>query len=251
MTSEKISLNANQLKIIAIIAMTLDHFLWVFFPGYDTPAAVFLLHAIGRITAPIMCFFIAEGYHHTKDIKKYIIRLFIFAVISHFAYCFAFGIPFRPFTTGVLNQTSVIWALAWGLVALAICKTDIKYIAKVISVIVIALIALPADWSSIAVLIIVGFGCNRGNFKKQSLNLIFYTAIYAAVFAAFIDVPYGILQMAVVLSLPLLYIYNGERGKHKNIKWFFYLYYPGHLIAVGIMRIIINGNIGIIVGGKM
>ena len=100
-------------------------------------------------------------------------------------------------------------------------------------------------------LVIVGFGCNRGNFKKQSLNLIFYTAIYAAVFAAFIDVPYGILQMAVVLSLPLLYIYNGERGKHKNIKWFFYLYYPGHLIAVGIMRIIINGNIGIIVGGKM
>ena len=49
-------------------------------------------HIIGRLTAPIMWFFICEGYHYTRDVKKYMIRLGIFAVISHFAYCFGFGI---------------------------------------------------------------------------------------------------------------------------------------------------------------
>ena len=91
---------------------------------------MFILHAIGRITAPTMCFFNEEGYFHTSNIKKYISRLFIFAAISHFAYCFAFGILFTPFKTGVLNQTGVIWPLAWGLAALAVCESGVKYILK-------------------------------------------------------------------------------------------------------------------------
>ena len=156
-----------------------------------------------------------------------------------------------PFKTGVLNQTGVIWSLAWGLVALAVCESGVKHIVKVLTVCAIALVALPADWSSIAAMVVVDFGTNRGNFKRQSLSLIFYTAIYAAVFAVFISVPYGILQMAVVLSLPLLRLYNGERGNMKGGKWFFYVYYPAHLVLVGILRIMLYGNIGLIVGGKM
>ena len=117
-----------------------------------------------------------------------------------------------------------------------------------LAVCAIAFIALPADWSSIAAMAVVGFGTNRNNFKKQSLNLIFYTAIYAAVFAIFINIPYGVLQMAVVLSLPLLRMYNGARGSMKGGKWFFYLYYPGHLLLVGMLRVMLYGNIGIIVG---
>lgn len=67
-----------------------------------------------------MWFFIAEGCYYTHDRKKYIARLFILAVISHFAYDFAFGIPFVPLSTGIFNQTSVIWSLAWAVVIVAL-----------------------------------------------------------------------------------------------------------------------------------
>ena len=62
--------NSNVLKLIAIIAMTLDHLTWLIFPGYSIEPLAIILHIIGRITCPIMCYFIAEGFHHTKDIKK-------------------------------------------------------------------------------------------------------------------------------------------------------------------------------------
>ena len=106
-------LNSNTIKVIAILAMTIDHIAWLLFPGYPAEVLPVVLHIIGRITCPIMCFFIAEGYHYTKNIRKYTARLFVFAVISHFAYVFASANfvgwkSFIPFYYGdLLNQTSV------------------------------------------------------------------------------------------------------------------------------------------------
>ena len=80
----KASLNSNWIKCIAIIAMTIDHIAWLLYPGYTTDIIPITMHIIGRITCPIMCYFIAEGYHYTKDINKYTKRLFLFAFISHF-----------------------------------------------------------------------------------------------------------------------------------------------------------------------
>lgn len=71
MTKNKL-LDSNQLKIIAIVAMTVDHIAWMLFPGYPREALPVIMHIIGRLTCPIMCYFIAEGYHYTKNIKKYI-----------------------------------------------------------------------------------------------------------------------------------------------------------------------------------
>ena len=104
-------LNSNHLKVIAITAMTIYHMTDLIYPGFPAHPAAILLHIIWRLTAPIMWFFICEGYYHTHNIKKYMLRLFGFAIISHFAYCFAFGINFIPFTSGIFNQTSVIYPL--------------------------------------------------------------------------------------------------------------------------------------------
>ena len=119
-------LSANTIKLIAIAAMTLDHIAWWLFPGYPREALPLLLHMIGRITCPVMCYFIAEGYHHTRDIHRYTRRLFGFALLAHFAYVFASAgfegwRSFIPFWNGsLLNQTSVMWSLAWGLVMLRV-----------------------------------------------------------------------------------------------------------------------------------
>ena len=99
------ALSGNALKGIAILAMTLDHLTWTLWPGYATDWWVLVCHVLGRVTAPIMWFFIVEGYHYTHDVKKYAARLFALALISHFAYDLCFGIPFVPLSTGPFNQT--------------------------------------------------------------------------------------------------------------------------------------------------
>ena len=243
----KKGLNANQIKLIAIIAMTADHLTWAFFPGLQTVWYVYALHIIGRLTAPIMWFFIAEGCHYTRDVKKYIFRLFVFAVISHFAYNFAFGIPFLPLSTGVFNQTGVMWSLAWAVVLIVICRNErIPQWGKILAIIVICVITFPSDWSCIAVMAPFFLYAHRGNFKLQARTIVIWSAVYAAVYFFFIDKPYGILQMFTFLTIPILAQYNGTRGQWKGMKWFFYLYYPAHLVVVGIVRIALHGNIGII-----
>lgn len=246
MTKSKI-LNSNQLKLIAIIAMTVDHIAWAMFDGYPSALLPLVMHIIGRLTCPIMCYFIAEGYHYTRNINKYTFRLFAFAFVSHFAYIFASNdfVDFKsfiPFYYGnFLNQTSVMWSLAWGLVMLRIADSKrIKSIYKVLLVILICIITLPSDWSCIAALCIMAVGTNRGDFRKQMSWMIFYVALYSLVYFFAIDKAYGILQMGVVLSIPVIAMYNGKRGKNPKInkfmKWFFYIFYPAHLFVIGLIN---------------
>lgn len=237
-------LNSNQIKLIAIAAMTLDHVAWLLFPSYSREIIPLVMHAIGRICCPIMCYFIAEGYHYTRNINKYTARLFLFAVISHVPYMLMFGegavIPFS--NAAVLNQTSVIWSLAWGLVMLRIANSPgiKKEWLRDVLVVLVCLVSLPADWSCIASLCVLAMGTNRGAFKTQMRWLLIYVAMYAFVYMLTIDLVYGILQMAVVLAVPILKSYNGQRGKSRAInsamKWLFYIYYPLHLLILAVIR---------------
>ena len=243
----KKALDANQLKLIAILAMTVDHIAWLLFPGYSSGALPVVMHIIGRLTCPIMCYFIAEGYYHTRNINKYTFRLFLFAVISHFAYIFASNdfvdarsfIPF--YFGGILNQTSVMWPLAWGLVMLRAANSQrLPRKAVPLIIILICLVTFPSDWSCIASLCVLAFGTNRGDLKKQSFWLVFYVALYAVVYFFAIDKVYGILQMGVVLAIPVIKMYNGQRGKSPRVnrfmKWLFYIYYPLHLLIIGLVK---------------
>ena len=236
----KRGLSSNALKIIAIIAMTTDHLAWTFFPGYSTDGMALLMHIIGRLTAPIMIFFIVEGYFRTSNVKKYILRIFAFALISHFAYALMFDKKFIPLQNTIFDQTSVMWAFALGLTALAIAKSDspkLKRWHKTALVWICLLAAFPADWSTPAAVSILHMGQNRGNLKKQALWFMLFMTMYAIVYAIFINPLYGLLQMCVALAIPLWCTYNGERGKWKGMKWFFYIYYPLHLTILGLIRI--------------
>ncbi len=242
-------LDSNIVKLIAITAMTIDHIAWLIFPGYDNEIVPVVLHIIGRLTCPIMCYFIAEGYHYTKNINKYTLRLFAFSFISHFAYMFASTSyidwkSFIPFYYGdILNQTSVMWPLAWGLVMLRVVYSKkIKASIKIIFILLICVITFPSDWSCVASLCIMAMGTNRGNLKKQMLWMIFYVAIYSVVYFFALDKLYGIIQMGVVLAIPIIMMYNGQRGHNQKIntimKWLFYIYYPLHLFIIGWIQLV-------------
>ena len=244
----KKTLNGDQLKLIAILAMTVDHVTDLIYPGFPAVPAAILLHIIGRLTAPIMWFFISEGFHYTHDIKKYLLRLGGFAVISHFAYCFAFGIDLVPFRSGIFNQTSVMYPLFVGALVLWLQNSGVRMREwqRTAAVFLLIWSAFPGDWSCIAVLSVVGMYRNRGNLKKQMTAILPWVLLYAAVSFFFVDRAYGLVQPFVFLVYPLLKRYNGQRGKGKGMKWFFYLYYPAHLAVIGLLRILLYGHVPIL-----
>ncbi len=128
---------------------------------------------------PIFWFFVAEDYHYTHDRKQYAGRPLIFSIISHFAYNFAFGIPFIPFQTSVFNQTSVLWTLFWGVVALATADSAaLKHWQKVLLILVITVVSFCSDWSCIAVLAILEIGQHRGDFKRQMTGMMCWVALH-------------------------------------------------------------------------
>lgn len=258
-------LDANAIKLIAIVAMTIDHVAWTIYPGCPLNWKPELMHIIGRITMPTMCFFIAEGFFHTRNVNKYMFRMFLFALISHFAYVsewngFSNWRPFVPlYYSGIwqairycdisfLNpgafhsQTSVIWTLAWGLVMLRVEYSERIRSAwlKTLLICLICVVSFPGDWSCTASVLVLSFGTNRGHLWKQALWLVLYVGIFGDTFFMPDNLTYATLQLAVVLSIPILALYNGKRGPNPRfnafMKWFFYVYYPLHLFILGILQ---------------
>jgi hypothetical protein len=141
-----------------------------------------------------------------------------------------------------------MWTLAWSVVALYIVyrNNKLKEWQKWLLVILLNLVTFSSDWSSIGLMIILSMYEHRGNPNKQMTNMMFWTSIYAIVSFLFVNKVYGIIQLFVIISYPLLKLYNGEKGKIKWMKWFFYIYYPLHLVIIGILRLVIYGNIPIL-----
>ena len=237
----KQGLSSNALKTIAIVAMTVDHLAWLLFPGYSTNGVALLMHVVGRLTAPIMMYFIVEGYFRTSNVKKYIGRMFLFAFVSHFAYALLFNKHFIPFRTTVFDQTSVLWTFALGLTALAISESDnprLQQWHKTALVWVCLIAAFPADWSTPAAVSILYMGQNRDDFKRQTQWFMLWMTLYALVYAVFLNRLYGALQLCVALAIPLWRLYNGERGRWKGMKWVFYYYYPVHMVVLWLVRVL-------------
>ena len=234
----KFFLNGNALKVIAIIAMTIDHLAWMGIYEYnqaETPMQIFL-HCIGRITAPIMFFFVAEGYHHTKNYWKYLSRMAMLAVVSHFAFCYFAYQSFNPLQNELFNATSIAWPLMCGLIFLKVWDEEkINIPLKLLITIIGCILTITSDWSCAAPLAILTIGRNRGKFYKQMLWLMAIITLYAIAFYIFKNHTYGIVHMACWFSVPLLAIYNGQRGKLKWLGKFFYFYYPIHLIIIGLI----------------
>ena len=141
-----------------------------------------------------------------------------------------------------------MWTLAWSVVALYITYSNTKFKdwQKKLLILLICLITFSADFSSIAVMSILYMYKYRGNLNKRMISMMFWLLIYALVSFIFVNKLYGILILFSALSYEVLKLYDGTRGKNKTMKWFFYMYYPLHLLIIGILRILIYGNVTIL-----
>lgn len=236
METKKRGITASDLKYIAILAMLIDHAAWLFVPNVGLLGQG--MHFVGRITAPVMCFFISEGYHHTRNIKRYFGRMCIFAVISHFAYAYCFSGGF--FKPGI---ESMITTLTLCLLSVHVVNSPaIKNGFKFPIILLIAYFAEYCDWGSEAVIFTLAFEFTRGSRKDQ---LIAYSMTAVLKIIPLIRVALSgnslcqemIYQLGVFLLIPLLALYNGEKGGGKYTKWVFYIFYPAHLLFLGYINL--------------
>ncbi len=236
-------MNANTLKWLANFAMLLDHMAYVFLPRESI--FYFIFRCLGRIAAPVMCYFIAEGYAHTSNLKKYMGRLVLIAAISHVPYALCFG---YSDIWQVWRVTSVIWSLFMGLVALTIVDRFVwkdhpilTWGVRLASVGVCCVLAYSADWNYIAVLWVVAFGVLRGSKGKQLLAFALGAVLYLAqTYANGLLLGYYF-PIGVVLFLPLLFLYNGTLGKKSVVlKWAGYWFYPVHMLVIYLLAMLLS-----------
>lgn len=239
----KLQLNREQLKLIAIISMVIDHVAWGFVEFYS-PLGQFL-HVCGRLTIPIMSFFVVEGFKHTSDLKKYINRMVSFGFISI--------IPFYVFFHEEYGyRVNFIFDLLLGLLVLTTLESNLKKWQKIglVTLLFVASMVI-GGWPIGPILFMLIFYYGK-DFKQKailfavtdisivallavliSLNNIYHFSHYEWVWW---DKSY---QLGFMLALPLLYCYNGEKGKSFLSRYFFYLFYPAHFCALIIIKAIL------------
>ena len=230
-----IKLNRNQLKYLVIVAMIIDHIAWKFVPTLSLLGQG--MHLIGRLTGPTMAFMMAEGYSHTKNVKKYAIRLGIFALVSWPPFCI-----FEDKQWPSANF-SVIYTLFLGLITIWIWdKADIKKGVKIVLVIVISILSFWGDWGVLDVILPLFLFIYRDDPDKKwkaFFIIIAVVVLFAQLFVIQSEHPFiQVFQFGAFLVIPLLkYCYNGESGsKHPFHKWFFYVFYPAHMLILAFIK---------------
>ncbi len=215
------------LKIIALFAMTLDHISVVFNGPEATP-----LRNIGRICFPLIAFMISEGVRYTKNKKRYILNMGIFALISDIPFDLAFyGKPFE------INEQNVYFTLFFGVIAVSALDELIKRKQGYLGIFValftgLAAFFLGGDYGFMGV--IVCMGMYLSSLLPQGINLIGYAL--SALLTVIVFVPplnFGFIstQLPAVFAVIPIALYNGKKGPKLN-KYLFYAYYPLHLIIL-------------------
>lgn len=224
-------MTSTKLKIIACITMLIDHM--SIFINYNTQRTLYiLLRSIGRLSFPIFAFLIAEGFYHTRHAKKYMLRLLIFAFISEIPYDLAFNN--QVFFWG---NNNIFFTLVLGLLSLMIYKwNNLVGFCAAIGLGYIANITYM-DYGIYGVMLIFLFYVLRFSFFAQMGGLTLIMVIN--VVQRYMRYPgHSIsLQAFAVFSAIILSFYNGEKGR--DIRYFFYIFYPGHLIILAFIKYVL------------
>lgn len=219
------------LKIIAIITMFIDHL------GYAIFGKFSYFNYIGRLSFPIFAFQISEGYIHTKNLKKYFLRLFLFALVSQ--------IPYMLFHSIISNgfYLNIFFTLLIGLLSIYIYdKCKYKFLGIILSIF-LALIAQYShcDYGAYGVAIILIFYMFKNNIITSNIFFILATSIryfLPCIRSGIFPKEYLYLFTFTIISTFFFAAYNGKKGK--DTKYLLYLFYPIHLILIYGIYLILN-----------
>lgn len=230
-------LSGSTLKWIAMITMLIDHVAatillrYMVSDGYTEELynVYEIMRTIGRVAFPIYCFLLVEGFLHTKNVYRYISRMFVFVLAAELPFDMAFAGQVLYW-----NYQSVMLTLLIGLVTMFVCKKweemcQDDEVLRMLGILACTAAGmalayyLKTDYSDKGVLSIMTFYYFR---REKNVKLL-------AGALTFCWEPWAL------LAFPLLWLYNGQRGM--KIKYLFYTFYPLHLLLLYLIAII-QGN---------
>lgn len=239
-------LSRDAIKYIATLTMLLNHIATIFLESGTLPHA--LLTTVGYFTAISMVYFLIEGFDCTHSRKRYLARLFVFAVISEIPYCLAF------------SEESVIEFCGMNMLfTLSLCFVLMDGLerfpgrgARFLLTLAVFFVSLFCDWALFAPLFTLLFLWAKGSAARTKAAFV----ISALLFGLFslagdigrlpltVSLAYALLGMAGMglAGLCITRFYNGQKAQHASSfsKWFFYAFYPGHLLILGLIRILMG-----------
>lgn len=256
------------LKIIAIIAMTIDHAakiigqsgLMQIFPRMPLSTSyliVNLMEAIGRIAFPLYTFMITEGFFKSRSVPKYIGRMALFAIISEPVFYCAFNLntgSLYSFLENLsrLHLTNVYFTLTLGLTAIYFYQRINRKAGKPLLLfspflLLMILFAgyIKCDYGIAGIILI--FALHLSKKKWQKVTVLCFWAVGVYLFGqAFNGLTFAWTQITefsianclfAIFPCVLIWLYNGRRGY--PLKWSFYIYYPAHLIVLSVIAVIL------------
>ena len=222
------------LKLLAIITMTIDHSAIIFRPPY-----YHLFRIIGRISFPLFAFLLVEGFIHTNNYKKYLLRLLLLACISELIYDYTLFNKLFTFT----NQ-NIFFTLSLGLITIKILKKIKMALSNQKDKILKNILIFS---STILIIIIMGLISLLLNFSYGFLGILIISLFYLfrnkpkllvpSFLLAIIFLSSSALELAAIFALIPLLLYNGKLGY--NNKLLFYSYYPLHLLILKCISLLV------------
>ena len=223
-----VGLTGNQLKLIALVTMTIDHIGMQLFPR------VRLLRIIGRLAFPIFAYMIAEGCRYTRNRRKYLLSMASLAALCQVVYLFAMGSVYMSVLVTFSLSILLIYAMDYGrerdgsawLVPLALL-TAVYFLSEVLPLILRG----------------TGYGIDYGLWGILLPVLVYLgkdrptKLLMASLTLCMIAMGSSPAQWWGLAAIPLLAMYNGTRGKRK-MKYLFYIYYPAHLVVIHLLSYI-------------
>lgn len=236
-------LNRDVIKYIAMLTMLLNHISTIFMESGSFLSEFFL--DIGYFTAITMCYFLVEGYQYTHSKKAYAIRLLLFALISEVPYCMAFT-QYGIIGFEGLNMMFTL-LICFGILVVFERTSDrgLRFTYVLFSII----LSLFCSWAILAPIFTLLFIWSKGSDKKIKLSFIIAMLLFAAFnlaggigrFSVTTNILYALGSMVGtgLSGIVIVYLYNGKRMEKGRgfSKWFFYWFYPVHLLILGLIRI--------------
>lgn len=230
-------MTGNQLKILALLTMTIDHIGVVLLPQYP------ILRIIGRLSYPIFAYMIAEGCFYTHNKKRYLGGIVLLGLACQIVFFAAMGSLEQSILTTFALGIIVVYALQLvderrdalsvfaliGALALAACacfgvplllaQTDYVVDYGFTGVLLPAICYMPRI-----------FFKQAGDAKRRWITLAF-CAVGLMLVTLETSSGFQMIQIWSLLALIPLALYNGKRGTWR-MKYLFYVYYPAHLVVI-------------------
>lgn len=241
--SRRPSLDRDTIKYIAMAAMLVNHIGTIFLTPGTFLYELFL--DIGYFTAPVMCYFLVEGYRLTHSRKLYGRRLFVFAVLSELPFCLAFSHGAEVYFVAM----NMIFTLFLCFLLLEVLEKEPKGFTRGLLVALLILASTVSDWAILAPVYTMLFYKAGQDREKQKRAFFWAAALFGAFGLAGSPEWYSGLQRLLyalgcmsgvaAAGVCIVCFYNGRRAQRgqRFSKWFFYLFYPVHLLLLGIIRI--------------